>query len=229
MSRPPLTVILLTYTPAHDHPRHDYAVRTLLSVILNLRYSGELRLHIADDGSPEKARKGLEKIALNAKGFFRRVTITNTERRGYGANYNAATQAIHGEPDDLVLPLEDDWVLGHDLNIDPYADDLAIMEANVIRFGYLGYTQPVLGEVVSGISGQLYLAINPDSPERHVNAGHPRLETVRYQRLVGPWDETLAPGATEFEWCARPEARQRVLWPLNGQGPFGHIGTESTH
>lgn len=59
------------------------------------------------------------------------------------------------------------------------------------------------------------IRIDERSDEPHVAAGHARLETIVYERAVGPWAEGLAPGATEFEWVHRPAARRGIAWPLD--------------
>lgn len=220
---PPLCIILLTYN------RLEYALKTLYSTLDYVRYSGRLSVHIADDGSPEGYR---ERLAAAAASYARvaEVGMTNGARGGYGHNYNLATQAVH-ESAQLVLPLEDDWQLTRPLDLDRLA--LALLDPwrriGCIRLGYLGYTQPLFGEfVVAG--GDHYVLLNPASPEPHVFAGHPRLETVEWERTVGPWAEGLNPGATEVEVCRRPAARRGVAWPADLAHPWGdlfaHIGSE---
>ena len=80
--------------------------------------------------------------------------------------------------------------------------------------------------------GLWWLALDPDSPEPHVFAGHPRLELAEWERYVGPWPEGLAAGPTEFEVAHRREARMGVAWPIDLIKPTGdafvHIGTVPT-
>lgn len=216
-------IVLLTYSPSLEHPRHEYAVRTLHSTLTNLRFQGQISVHIADDGSPQEHRDALYKLA---GGFasIHGVTVTNSERRGYGASYNAASQVTHFEAD-YILPLEDDWVLPGPLSIDPF---IAALEDGLscVRLGYIGYTQELRG-VLSYHAGRHYLVFDPSSPERHVFAGHPRIESVRYERAIGPWPEGIDAGSTEFEVAGYEEARYGVAWPLGAPegGYFHHIGT----
>jgi len=222
-----IAVLLLTYN------RLDYARRTLQAAAENLRASELLRVHIADDGSSQEYR---DTLFAEAQALFGAdvVTITNSERRGYGGSYNAASQVVHSLMADdglapLILPLEDDWVLTRPLDLDPLAAVLRDGTFGCIRLGYLGWTQALRGEFVWA-RDQAFLRLDPESPERHVCAGHPRLETVEWERAVGPWDEGLAAGATEFEWCGRRAAREGVAWPvelLSVRGDlFVHVGTE---
>ena len=222
MTWPTVAVVLLTYE------RTDYACATLESAMDYMTYSGPLALHIADDGSDAEHIKRLARQVETIPGHFSQETWTNSERRGYGASYNAATQVVH-EIAEIILPLEDDWVLTRLLNLDPLVEALMQPDAlfDCIRLGYIGYTQPLRGEFCY-VSGAHYLRLDPSSPEPHVFAGHPRLETRARQRRVGPWIEGLDPGTTEYEVARRQEAREGVVWPLDLVHPrgglFAHIG-----
>jgi hypothetical protein len=168
-------------------------------------------VHIADDGSPGEHVAGLVELAA---GYRKVVTVgtTNAERGGYGRSYNLATQAVHSE-DGLVLPLEDDWELRQDLDVDAIADTLAggggarTAAIESVRLGYIGFTQALRGTFEHTPAGTM-LVLDPESPERHVFAGHPRIESAGWQQRVGPWPEGLAAGQTEFEVAGRPAARQ---------------------
>lgn len=226
MDYPAVGVLLLTYEDGERQTAHA----TLEAVIGRLKYSGPLHLHISDDGSREGHVASLVEMTgkeyLNNDGsryvpFNRQVTTSNAERRGYGHSYNLGTQALH-ERVEMVLVLEDDWVLSHTLDLDPLVETLALelrprataRQIGAIRLGYLGFTQPLAGEVMHTPAGPM-LYLDPTSAEPHVAAGHPRLETVAYQRSVGPWSVGMAPGATEVDWCTRYNARQGVAWPLD--------------
>lgn len=227
---PRLTIALLTY----EDGERNTAQQTLMAALSLITYSGDLAVHIADDGSIDGH---VDALREGAGGFDHVVAVgaTNVSRRGYGASYNAMTQAVHEAAQyGVVLVLEDDWVLSRPLDLDPLVLTLLMGEETriaAVRLGYVGFTQRLQGEFVHTPGGIMVL-IDPESDEPHVAAGHPRLETVRYQRAVGPWTEGLAPGATEVDWCTRPEARQGVAWPLD-LGPasmrsdslFAHIGS----
>jgi hypothetical protein len=216
-------LMLLTYD------RFGYASRTLRSALsrLSMSSNNELSVHIADDGSPEGYREGLIEIA----GEYDRVAhvgSSNSERRGYGGNYNLATQAVHGWAD-LVLPLEDDWELTRPFDLDPLIEALSTEpEFGCIRLGYVGWTQPLRGEFRYA-AGYHWLLLDPDSPEPHVFSGGPRLETVAFERRVGLWPEGLEAGQTEFAVAHRRPAREGVVWPVDLVHPLGdawaHIGT----
>lgn len=233
--RPTLALLLLTYggSPA----RCEYAYTTLHAALDRLRYSGPLIVHIADDGSPEAHRNVCFEIAAGYA-HVRGISHSNSERRGYGANFNLASQYVHQHAE-IVLPLEDDWELTGELDLDPLVDALITDdEIECIRLGYLGFTRNgglrgSLRAVGDGAEAGLYLRFDPESEEPHVFAGHPRIESVAFERRVGPWPEGLAAGATEFAVCHNPEARRGIAWPLalrpnEGYGVFAHIGSERT-
>lgn len=216
-----LTIMLLTHASDMKSPRVKYAERTIKATLDHLKFDGEISVHIADDGSPERHRENLKKIA-GGYAHVHSVGVTNAEGRGYGASYNLATQAVHPGVD-FVLPLEDDWELREDLDVSPYIEALR-QGYNCVRLGYIGFTQP-LAAVFQSVAGQVYLAFDPNSPEPHVWAGHPRLETVQFQRSVGPWPEGVDAGSTEFTVARRANARAGIAWPFAYRNLYAHIGT----
>lgn len=216
-----LAVVLLTYASSVKSPRHEYAVRTMEALVKYVRYSGNIHWHIADDGSPEE-----HILALHPPGG---ATVTSANRSGYGASFNLATQALHSTCK-YYLMVEDDWELTRELNLDPLV--AALDEGlNCIRLGYVGWTQDLWGKFIAK-ANQTFLLLDSESPEPHVWSGHPRLETVDFQRRVGPWPEGLDPGSTEFTVAKRTAAREGIAWPMDlgiraGQVHgtlFAHIG-----
>lgn len=220
-----LCIMLLTYN------RAEYARETLLSTLENLEHDGDLYVHVADDGSPgDHYIDDLVAIALDYGITQDRITTSNSQHQGYGANYNAATQVVHMVVGDtgLVLPLEDDWRLERKLDTGPLIRLLEVApDIGCVRLGYLGCTQELWARY-DAPGGVPIWRFNPDTPEPHVFAGHPRLERVSWERGVGPWSEGLDPGSTEFEVAHRPAARRGVVWP-GFVAPWGdlfsHIGT----
>jgi len=210
-----------------DRPpeRKQYARRCLAS-LRNLRADEPLWLHIADDGSDPAWREELMEKAGEICG--ERVSLTDAGGSGYGGSYNLATQALH-QTADLILPLEDDWELVRELDLDPIAGVLRDGLFGCVRMGYIGFTQELRAKFLSG-RGLLWLALDPASDEPHVFAGGPRLETAEYERAVGPWLEHEPAGVTEFEVAHRPAARIGVAWPVDlihpSGGTFAHIGSE---
>lgn len=250
MSGERLAVVLLT---AH---RLDYAIRTAMSTARNLRHDGPVHWHIADDGDDDGYIYQVADAIVGAAhgnyslANFTRTSISTSQAagRGYGASFNLASQVVHSVAD-YVLPLEDDWELLRPLDTTPIMRMLACgghqsrdewqwavpppddFYAQSVRLGYLGYQWPIDAHLFK-TDESLWMALDPTSPDQNVAAGHPRIETVAYQRAVGPWDEGLNPGATELGWVQRPAARRGVVWPLTlvsltgsiSGDLFAHIG-----
>jgi hypothetical protein len=218
-----IAIVLLTC----DRPkeREEYAFKTL-DALKNLSAAGDdLWMHIADDGSDPEFREEMVRRAREQYGD--RTSVSNSEERGYGGNYNLASQAVH-QAADLVLPLEDDWELLRPFDLAPIATALRAGVFRCVRMAYIGYTEELRGTFIwSG--GVHWLALDPASPERHVFSGGPRLETVAFERDVGLWPENLNQGQTEMDVASRAEARTGVAWPVELIKPtgdlFAHIGT----
>jgi hypothetical protein len=180
---------------------------------------------VADDGSSQEYRDELVELARQHYGD--NVSVTNSERTGYGGNYNAATQLVH-HVGDIVLPLEDDWELIRRLDLAPIVSVLRAGAFSCVRMGYIGYTDDLWGTLRYHESMH-WLELDPDSPEKHVFAGGPRLETVKFERAVGPWPEKEEQGQTELLVAGREAARTGIAWPIELIKPRGdafvHIGS----
>ena len=215
--------MLLTYN------RLEYAVRTLTTTLSNIKGDYDLYVHIASDGDGDEYINELYSTVYRVgRQDVVEVDHTNSARAGYGVNYNLATQVVHNYAD-YVIPLEDDWELTRELDLDLFIGALDELGAGCMRLGYLGFTQPLRGEFASS-HGRVWLRLDPTSPEPHVFAGHPRIESVAWERGVGPWPEGLEPGQTEFAVAHVAESRHGVIWPVQEVKPFGdlfvHIGAE---
>ena len=226
----PLTIIV--YTHCRTPERQSYALCTLHALSQNVIYDGPLRLHVADDNSTEELWAGIQEratlVCLTIRDQpYERVTFSRAGGLGYGGSYNRATQVLHDE-DGYFLCVEDDWEMQGAFDFTPYAEAIEARPDLIgcIRFGYLGHTGRLSGRI-EWINNLDFLVFDPDCPERHVFAGHPRLESRDWQRKVGPWPEGEDAGTTEFKVAGRDEAREGVAWPI-GIAPgrlFAHIGT----
>lgn len=232
----PITVMLLTCPrPA---ARYAYARETLESFRAHVVYAGPLNLHIAHDGDPtDQHIYDLRDIARDGP-FFDDVSVSVTgaspaRGKGYGASYNLATQYIN-DRGGLVLPLEDDWRLTRDLDLGPLAEALTAPFENpdegfgCIRLGYLGFWAPLDARFIHH-ANHCWARFDPASESADVFAGHPRLETVAFERRLGLWPEGLLAGETELAVSGRIEARDGVVWPTDFVATsgdlFAHIGT----
>lgn len=217
-------IAIVLFTHANPPERAEYARRCFNS-LKKLKADEDFWLHIADDGSPQEFRDEIIEKARNIYG--KNTSISDSEGRGYGASYNVASQLTH-QIGDIILPLEDDWEVVREFNLDVFAKVLRAGHFSCIRMGYIGYTDTLRG-TFTYYENHHFLALDEDSPEKHVFAGGPRLETVRFQRSVGLWPEGLNAGQTELEVAGQLNARKGVAWPIGDIKPIGdlfvHIGS----
>jgi hypothetical protein len=216
----PITVILQTYK------RTDVALRTIAAAREFLRY-GDLRWYVADDGSPaEHFYAVMDAIGEPIVGY-------HTERRGYGANANAAWHNAdrHGA---LTFWLEDDWELRQPLDLYPYA--CLLMETEEIGMVRLGVLNLDIRARSWAHDGRVYWKLDrePHIEGTPVFTGHPSLRHRRYREVYGDYPEGLAPGDTELAYAYQfrqgsPDA-PGIVWPADypAAGFFGHIGTQKT-
>lgn len=207
----------------YTYNRMDYARNTIQALAQHLYTTYPLHLHIADDGSDGDSARELAEWARRYTDQWESVDLSIVDRKGYGGSYNQATQYTHLIAD-MHLAIEDDWELMRPFDLDPLVAVLVAAGGayDCIRLGYLGWTQELRCALVR-LHGQAFLALDPQSAEPHVWAGHPRLETRARQRRVGEWPEHVGAGATEMIVSSMPESRRGVLWPCDLIGPIGGL------
>jgi len=216
---PNVAICFLTYKRTH------YAVPALISVLENLHSAYPIFLHIADNNSPPEHVETLLNIAR--KYPLQGVSVSVAKGGGYGNNYNVATQSVHAYAD-YIIPLEDDWKLVQPLDVDTFVFDLQ-ERSGCIRLGNIGLVGRIYAELIN-INERLYWRLDPKSPDQYIFSGNPRIETVGWERMVGPWPTGLTAGETEIAVGTRMSARTNVLWPfgLKPSEYFVHMGTEKT-
>jgi len=217
----PIVLILQTFK------RTETALATIAAARQYLRYAGDLAWYVADDGSPRDHVDALL-TALDDQ----IVIGSHRERRGYGANANAAWGAA-----DAISPLtfwlEDDWELRAPFDLTSYAQALDDPEIGMVRLGYLN--RGIVGSTVAA-ANRLYWRLYHEPAERNelVFTGHPSLRHTRYRDAYGWYPDNLGPGDTELAYAYRYRTRNTgapwVVWPasLPEWGPFAHIGTVKT-
>lgn len=220
MNLPTITIILLTYR------RTDYALRTIAAARQHLRYAGELRWYVADDGSEPAHVDTVMAAAAPLYGW-------HTVRRGYGGNANAAWREADGLGP-LSLWLEDDWVLRAPLDLTPYArlllerDEVGLVRLGILNLDVRGRTW--------GHDGRLYWTLDhtPHHDGTPVFTGHPSLRHTRYRDVYGWYPEGLTPGDTELSYAYQyrigPPSGPAIVWPASYPewGLFDHIGEIKT-
>jgi len=213
----PITIILQTYK------RTSYALRTIAAARELLHYDGPLRWYVADDGS------SIEHVA-SILGTLDDATIGyHSQRRGYGANANAAWDAA---PSYLTFWLEDDFVLREPLDLTPHA--YTLMDCADVGMVRLGYIHPLYLEPPVSFAGRDYHTIPRDWPDTSFYAftGHPSLRHARYRQAYGDYPTGLGPGDTELAYAYQYRVGNGplIVWPegYSSDGYFAHIGSVKT-
>lgn len=239
---PPLAVVIFSYE-GPDARRTDYGLRTIDALRKNLVWPEPVHWLIADDGSSEEHRAQLAAHLIRpveVEGHeLGRLEVVNSRQGGYGASMNLAraTLAQMLGPEHLALLVEDDWELRRALDLEPFANLIIEREeVGCIRLGYIGYTQPLVGEFIVSIDGHQWLLLQRSSPEGYVFAGHPRLEHAGFFD-DWRWPRGMVPGDTEglaakYYRERKPGPRREIIWPVDfqpasqqGASFFGHIGS----
>lgn len=211
----PITVILQTYK------RTDYALRTIAAAREHLRYGGDLRWYVADDGSPAAHWDAIRAALGSIEG--------HTMRQGYGANANTAWNEADSA---LTFWLEDDFVLHAPLDLTPYA--YTLMDCPEVGMVRLGYIDPLMREPVQDFGGRAYHTLPRDWPDTSFYAftGHPSLRHRRYREAYGDYPVGLGPGDTELAYAYqyRVGSGPLIVWPADypAGGLFDHIGQVKT-
>jgi hypothetical protein len=215
----PIVVILQTWE------RTDVALRTIAAARQHLRYE-RLLWYLADDGSREAHVAACLDLLMGPA-----LIGYHTERRGYGANANAAMAAAHAVGA-LTFWLEDDWELRQPLDLYPYA--ALLMERDDIGMVRLGYLNAGIRGHAIGHGDRLYWALDrePIEPWQCVFTGHPSLRHTRYPIAYGSYPIGLTPGDTELAYAYqyRVGGGPSIVWPADYPtwGMFSHIGTVKT-
>lgn len=213
----PITIIFQTYK------RTEYALRTIAAAQQHLRYDGDLRWYVADDGSDIDHLSAVMNATAPCMGQSR--------RRGYGGNANDAWVAAD-YISQLSFWLEDDFMLTQPLNLTPHA--YALMECESLGMVRLGYISGERLEAAKDFCGRRYHTLPRDWPDTSFYAftGHPSLRHARYRQAYGDYPEGLTPGETELAYAFqyRTQDGPLVVWPEGypADGYFAHIGAVKT-
>ncbi len=127
---PKVTVVVCTY----DRPKEIRL--TLESLFNNLSYEPDrIAWHIADDGTPGTYALDVCRWIRSVSGMD--VASSVTERKGWGANVNAALRAVQT---DYVYFTEDDYVLQRSLDLRRYVALIDVVPTiGLLRFGLAGH------------------------------------------------------------------------------------------
>lgn len=220
---PTICMVLLTYE------RTAMAVRTIQGISDHLDYPKALRTwYIADDGStPGHIGTITGTIANNNEALY---GLHNQKFRPgttfCGEGWNTAVHRGH-QASEIILWLEDDWELQHDLDIRPYIRLLLERpDVGIVRLGHMAINSEVK---IVGHNGIHYLEYMRTTP--YAYSGNPLLRHMRFAQHYGTFDTEANPGDVELHYDQRYRemAGGPMIWRPAGLEPwgvFGHIGQE---
>lgn len=215
----PIWILLTTYT------RTDIAIKTIRGIKDNFQYSN-IGWCITDDST---GGEHIQKLKNEIGGSYSIVVYDNEKHLGVGHNMNWGLRKIWEMGADLVLRLEDDWLL--EKPFDPTSCVNLLMnnaDMGMIRLGYLSYG--LQADLISR-EDRLWWAFR-NTGYTYTYAGHAALVHKRFHQAVGMYSEGLRPGDNELDFCAKFNATvnaPKIVWPADygNIGPFIHIGAES--
>lgn len=126
MDLPKLAILVTTYVPQGAKLRIEAIQKTAASWKRNLRYDGEIHVHVADDGSDHQYDAG---FWMGIYDWANSFSYGQQQRRGVGASLNAGFQACF-DVTPLVLYAVDDWSLVQSINLTPWAEVLMMGQPN---------------------------------------------------------------------------------------------------
>ena len=222
---PKICVCLLSYL------RTEMALRTIRGLAENLDYPKELvSFYVGDDGSPSEHMDAiLAEIKNNGfelAGYHNEKSRPGTPFCGLG--WNKALRQGHNHAD-IILWMEDDWVLERPLDIRPYVRLLLEREdVGIVRLSGLPDGLDLRVQTHNGIH---YLECLRST--RMAYSGNPHLRHVRFSEYYGTFGINLTPGDLEIaydEKFRRSTGGPNIWRPadISAWGIFGHIGRERT-
>lgn len=236
-SLPPVTIVCITYN-------RPIEIRATMTALYNrIFYDGVLKYYIADDCSPNeygfKILDWWNKFAGESKNSS---LVTTPSNSGWGVNANNVLSCVK---DDIVLFLEDDYVLSENLDITPYVVLLLVHQGiGLVRLdGIAGHrivchiNETDLRDYLPtyrqgmGMPGKLnYFLLDSNSRELWLYSNRPHLKHRRFHKFYGKYPEGLRLGATEESFShtvkdgmASPNA-PAIAVPLDATGWWDHIG-----
>lgn len=211
MPDPAIVVVATTYAPNDERGeiRREENVSAFRTWEDNLRYTGELLLHIADDGSRLPGWPPGRESHHNPIPSWGGMSYSEQWRRGVGASLNAGMgQAFRGGM--LAAYFVDDWLCTESYDLTPWArllerrDDIACVR--------LGPPHPGVSGTVEHENGLWWLRLDR---HHYAMAQRPALYHARTFAAYGLWPE--GESALECErlynerYCRRPFGPEVVL------------------
>lgn len=212
-----IVVVMTCYAPVKA--REHYAHETLSALIRYVKCTSEqVRLHVADDGSPDKDYiQSLMNRSCRAWGT--QPSFSDAERHGIGASLNRAMEWV--ENGDLFFYITDDWCLTRHLYLDRAAAFIRRLNYDIVR---LGPIHPNLA-CTTRFDSELgwWLDIH-QSAGGYAFATRPFLASRRLIIKCGSFLENADAYDTERVYAEKVRDSDVRIASINMRGPWRHIG-----
>lgn len=214
--------------------RTDCAIRTIHGILRNLKYEGELKWFVSDNGSTGQHIGTVEKTIPNS---MRLPVFVDSVVGTIASCWNIGLREIFKHTD-YYLRLEDDMVLKAPLDITPYIKAMMLYPPfSMVRLGQM--VSDLDMETVSvkiptyiGYEQDVYLVVSNKYQYRF--SGHPAIIHKRFHEFYGYFEERYPMTAGELELDMDEKvhraARPMIVFPWD-MGRFGtwgawdHIGS----
>ncbi len=227
---PPITIVTTTWAPEGEvgEARGRVANDCIYSWLEELHYDGELRLHIADDGSNnEFYRKGENFLPGDMWKEYPewQVSFSRQERKGVGASLNAGfAEAFKTSP--LAMYVVEDWEMVESFNLNPWAR--LLLQEQGIGAVRLGPPHPDLTGIIKHFQPCWAMVLD----RHHFAFSHrPTLFHKRFMDAYGPHPEGVDALACERAYNERfirmkgPEIAYALQYPWRhvGEAEVGNV------
>lgn len=218
MKWPTVAILIVTF----DRPR--LIRETIAALQRYLQYKGQLRWHIADDGTPNYVADIEHDFPLLE------FTHTITERGGWGVNVNAAMRYLSGE---FIFLCEDDYKLRRAVDLTRgVALLLADKSIGLVRYdGIAAHGERGLDLQLRSVRhGQMkipHLRILKGSAHLNVYSNRPHLQHPRFHVAYGGYPTGTSLAQTEQVFARRVKERKGpdvAILPDYLFTPFLHAG-----
>jgi hypothetical protein len=213
-----IAILITTYAPPGGQLRIEAVRRTVESWKKHLVISGEIHVHVSDDGSAPELDFG-EAFWKRLLGDWATLSYSQQQRGGLGASLNTGLEACAKVSPFVLYPM-DDWALACDLDLAPW---IALLDQHQ-EIGCIRMGQP--SGSVRGGRGRRFGQQVGVSFERYAFYWSlvPALYHERFFHAYGSFREGVSPAKTESAYnaaiCTRPDGPDVLVAML---GPWQHL------
>lgn len=241
MNLPKIAICIVTYN------RPDEFRATVSALHHFMHYDGPITWHIADDSSPGSYGSDMRHWMQNLVGW--EVTLHKTPSNvGWGANAN---HCLRGIREQIIVQIEDDYVLQRPINITPYVimllenagvglvriDGIAghRVMAHASEFDISKWMPDYRAGSGSNMGKLFYWRLDVTSRETWLYSNRPHIKHKRFIEHYGPYPEGLKLGATEELYAKQvklgmTDNAPQIAVPMELALPgFDHIGHSYQH